>query len=105
MGLTSDAVSNLFLSPDFQIYNCKDYSRVPNNRGVRITVLVGKILKFNNREGPNNSVGGKKFLKSNNSVGPNNRVGGTKTKFNNSVGPNNRVGGKRHPKLIILFTR
>ena len=39
-------------------------------------MLVGKILKFNNREGPNNSVGGKKFLKSNNSVGPNNRVGG-----------------------------
>ena len=35
------------------------YSRVPNNRGVRITVLVGKILEINNHVGPNNSVGGK----------------------------------------------
>ena len=52
------------------------YSRVPNNRGVRITVLVGKILESNNRVGPNNSVGRKKILKSNYSVGPNNRVGG-----------------------------
>ena len=33
------------------------YSRVPNNRGVRITVLVGKILEINNHVGPNNSVG------------------------------------------------
>ena len=42
-------------------YCSTTYSKVPNNRGVRITVLVGKNSKINNRVGPNNSVGRKKL--------------------------------------------
>ena len=68
------------------------YSRVPNNRGVRITVLVGKNIKFNNRVGPNNSVGRKKILKSDYSVDPNNSVGGKKLNLITvSVGKNPEI--------------